>query len=294
MMARHGRFLEQVVAVIERSYADRPDTRVESPKMLVDRVTGEEREFDVVVTGRAGRHETVIVIECRDLARKVDVGAVEAFRAKCQDVGVAPGVMVSRKGFSKQARKKAEAAGIGCLELQEVESHPWLLTKGLDRIAVSALSQEWVFPEQDRFGSEPVEYLVDSGEPVSKERFAESGGRLLAEVLGVRPAATEEDEIKVRLSVRGLRMRGVKSGAVVDVTLALVRVVYRVACEWVPFTMGQLRDSGKDERVADVVTAPVCVGDRRGHVMIVMGEDGGRIEYVAEDEDGKGKKGEYV
>jgi ethanolamine ammonia-lyase small subunit len=66
----------------------------------------------VVLSIAREHHELVIALECRDLSRKIDVGAVEAFRSKCEHTGINSGIIVSARGFSKSAIQKATHYGI--------------------------------------------------------------------------------------------------------------------------------------------------------------------------------------
>ena len=121
-MGRQGKSLEKLVANLERALADEKITAIDSPKFLIDRITSERREHDVVLTIQQAHHEVLVAIECRDRARPVGVPQVEAFNAKCLDTGVNQGIIVSSSGFYGTALKKAEHLGIRCLDIEEAES----------------------------------------------------------------------------------------------------------------------------------------------------------------------------
>lgn len=57
---RKGRYLEKLVAYLERHFAANDSVAVESPKRLRDKSTGQLREHDVVLTITSGHH-TVLV-----------------------------------------------------------------------------------------------------------------------------------------------------------------------------------------------------------------------------------------
>jgi Restriction endonuclease len=125
-MPRQGEEFHRLVEVLERAVVDHPNVTVESPKFLTDKVTGELREHDIVLTQRSPQRTTITAIECRDRSRRVGVNQVEEFRAKCEHTGVNKPVIVSRLGFFKTALKKAAHYGIDCLTFSQVESVDWV------------------------------------------------------------------------------------------------------------------------------------------------------------------------
>jgi hypothetical protein len=127
-MAKDGKALQVLVHAIESSISGSPNVRVESPKRLPDKDTGQLREHDVVLTFTLAHHEFLLALECRDRSRPAGVPDIEAFNAKCLRTGVGRGVMVSSAGFRETALKKAESYGIGCLTLQEAKQFDWCLT----------------------------------------------------------------------------------------------------------------------------------------------------------------------
>ncbi len=110
-MARRGRDLEKLVALIEKAIADNPETAVvESPKMLPDKSAGGiSREFDVVITVSQGPRNLMVGIECKDWKKPVDLPKVDGFINKTRDCGIDRAVMVSSRGFSGPALAKAKS-----------------------------------------------------------------------------------------------------------------------------------------------------------------------------------------
>jgi hypothetical protein len=96
----------------------------------------------------------VIAIECRDHSRPITVNQVEGFWAKCQDTGVAHGIMVSSKGFYKSARQKAVHLGIRCLDLEEAVAFDWLIGQGIPVCYSMLKHSQWTWlPERLPEGS---------------------------------------------------------------------------------------------------------------------------------------------
>src|SRR5687768_8075613 len=66
-MPRQGEDFQKLVAYLERAVADQPKVTIESPKLIPDKVTGDLREHDIVITQRFPQREITTAIECRDL-----------------------------------------------------------------------------------------------------------------------------------------------------------------------------------------------------------------------------------
>jgi hypothetical protein len=122
---RQGDDFHQLVEHVERAIAGLGNVTIASPKRLRDKVTGELREHDVVLTYKHPNRELVTAIECRDRSRPIGSGQVEEFHNKCLDTGVDKGVMVTSLGFTDPARVKARHYGIQCLSLIKVPQIDW-------------------------------------------------------------------------------------------------------------------------------------------------------------------------
>jgi len=116
LRSRPGKSLETLVSTLERILGGQANVSVESPVFLPDRITGQPREHDVLVTLKGSHHRTLIAIECRDRSRKITSNDIEGFWAKCQDTGIDQGIVVSPKGFAKPAIVKAAHRNIRCLQ----------------------------------------------------------------------------------------------------------------------------------------------------------------------------------
>ena len=126
-MARKGKSLEQLTSALEKYIAE-GNASVESPGYVPDRVTGQKREVDVLITKGVGHHKQLIAIECKDRKTPVGVPDIEAFHTKINDLHVTKAVFVSSSGFRQTAIKKAKFYNISCLDIDEVENCEWLLT----------------------------------------------------------------------------------------------------------------------------------------------------------------------
>lgn len=109
-MPRRTNDFQAVVYFIKRYLA--PEAVVVESAMLRDRLTGEEREVDVLVSGDLGGHSLTVGIEVRDHARPQGVEWVEQMHAKHSRLPVNQTVLVSRTGFTKSAYGLADKYGI--------------------------------------------------------------------------------------------------------------------------------------------------------------------------------------
>ena len=113
LATRHSA-LEQTVARIQQMMDS--NSTVTRNETLEDRF-GNWRQFDVVIRGQLGGAPILGVIECKDHSRKKGPDAVEAFAKKAENVGANFKIMVSKKGFTKQALRLAKKEFVGCLSL---------------------------------------------------------------------------------------------------------------------------------------------------------------------------------
>lgn len=115
-----GKDFERIVGRIFAILAERDDVTVR----VDDQVPGADgtRQIDVSIRSRLGPLELLTVVECKDYNKVVDVTKIDAFQSVIADVGASKGVMVSRKGFSRTARQKAERVGIDLFRADNVSA----------------------------------------------------------------------------------------------------------------------------------------------------------------------------
>jgi hypothetical protein len=83
-----------------------------SRKVFVIGKSGTRREIDVLIEGQQGPFDVKIVIEAKNEKEPVGIGTVDALIGKLPDVGAHIGVLVCSKGFTADARKRAQESGI--------------------------------------------------------------------------------------------------------------------------------------------------------------------------------------
>jgi len=94
---------------------------VTESKLLRDNTTGAEREVDICIESSIAGHPIIISIECRDHARPADVKWVEEMKAKHERLPTKTLVLISRSGFSKEAKEVSKIYGIEILSMEECD-----------------------------------------------------------------------------------------------------------------------------------------------------------------------------
>lgn len=122
-MPKRSNLFQQLALLVHKSLE--PEWKVTESEMLVDSVTGEPREVDIVATSHVRDHQIVLSIECRDHARPADVTWVESMAKKHEHLRTSKLVLWSRSGFTKQALVKAEALNIDAISQAEATIPTW-------------------------------------------------------------------------------------------------------------------------------------------------------------------------
>jgi hypothetical protein len=115
--------LEILIAKIQKSLA--PNATVEHNVQLPTRDGLRTRQVDVLVRDNIGRYEFLIVIDCKDHSRKLDVRGVGEFYDLVTDVGAHRGVLVCPKGFTSGALSRAKELQIDLYSPVDTDPHKW-------------------------------------------------------------------------------------------------------------------------------------------------------------------------
>lgn len=83
------------------------------------------RQIDVVIRGVINQYQILIVVECRDEARPVDVGGIDAFVSVVRDVRANKGVIIATAGFTAAAIEQARTHGITTKTYLDTENVDW-------------------------------------------------------------------------------------------------------------------------------------------------------------------------
>jgi len=129
------------------------------------------RQIDILVKRSVAQYPIVIVMECKDYKRPVDVKEVEAFATKLRDVKANKGALVSGKGFTSMALEVAERYGIDVFRFIDTQSTNWKayasIPAAVEQIALRAV--QFRFSE---FIQIPIAYVrpLQNAEIFSKEK----------------------------------------------------------------------------------------------------------------------------
>lgn len=91
----------------------------------MDRLSGRQREVDIVVRRTVGGNEVVVSVECRGQRRKATVEWVEQMEAKHSTLPTSKLVLFSISGFTPAAAEKALSRGIDTYSLSAAAENDW-------------------------------------------------------------------------------------------------------------------------------------------------------------------------
>jgi hypothetical protein len=125
-MAKKGKLFEDLVYTISKCLHERAEVVLDD--RLPDKDTGRKRQIDISVCLKDGPAEFLAIIEARDRSRPVGVEYIEQVESKRKSVCADKAVVVSNKGFYKNALEKARSYRIYTLTLKEARENDWSFT----------------------------------------------------------------------------------------------------------------------------------------------------------------------
>lgn len=282
-----GKSLERLVEHLEQAITDNQNLMIESPKRLRDKVTGQLREHDVVLTFKEQHHELQIAFECRDRSRKVTVEQVEAFSRKCEDTGISQGILVSPKGFYKTALKKAEAAGIRCLSIEEATAEfDWLSTNELPELIphIRRMSVRATLDQGNILNVEGNHYLSDSNlNRIPNDYWLKLVSELLFDVRYMSPDGPAHRETTFHLDSRGAFISDELTNNHLPIQQLIIDVEYEIEVQLHPFQLLKYSDKNNQADIADVALSKLPFGDTSVDVGIVYRPGKGAKLIVIEE-----------
>jgi hypothetical protein len=270
-MANDGKDLQRLIRIIESARAAGTDIKIESPKFFRDKVTGQQREHDVVLTITHDHHELVVPLECRDRSRPVGVDAVEAFRTKCNDTGIHSSVIVSSKGFYKTAREKAQHYGIRCLTLDEVEGFNWFKPTGLNVLSCELIQARLFVAFETLLDVQISDLKVSTGNTLTNEAVNATAIAFLDTNRMNLPRELGRHEIYFDI---GPGFSTVIDGVTHHTTHVVMTVEYENKAARSPFQFREYRDHDKDGPITQFAVANVSVGKFQADVVTSANADG--------------------
>jgi hypothetical protein len=110
-MPQRRNFFQDVVTILYEHL----NGEVTASAMLTDKVTGQQREVDVLITADVAGQTILVQVEATSRGRKGTVSWVEEMLCKQADLGTIKLVLVSEAGFTKNGLLKAERKGVAAL-----------------------------------------------------------------------------------------------------------------------------------------------------------------------------------
>jgi hypothetical protein len=153
-----------------------PDAIVKLDDRIVGYDSKAERQLDITIRANIGQYKILIVVECKDEARPIDVGAMGEFGSLLRDVRANKGVMISSSGFTPAAIEMARSHGVDTRTYVDTASVDWKSEVTIPVLLTRAKLDGW----RVRFSSVPG-FLWGVPSSVAFpfiETFAEDGTRL--------------------------------------------------------------------------------------------------------------------
>ncbi|MEY3498353.1 MAG: hypothetical protein RL308_22 [Bacteroidota bacterium] len=94
--------------VLERFREIYPNSEILYNTSIKGIKSGRSRQIDTLLINRVGRTEVKTVIDSKCFSKKISITTVESFIGFLSDVGADRGIMVTKVGYSKTAKKRAE------------------------------------------------------------------------------------------------------------------------------------------------------------------------------------------
>jgi hypothetical protein len=135
-----------------------------------------KRQIDVKMTTNIGPISVTTIIECRDYKGILDVTHVDGLHSVMQDVLANQAILVTRKGFSSKAKRKAARLGILLFTLDEARKLNWdcqiQLPISICEISIDGFRPSFRFHVQERSVTIPIEntFLVNDRDILSEIR----------------------------------------------------------------------------------------------------------------------------
>jgi hypothetical protein len=104
-----GKEYELIVAAIHRQFDDAAEVKCDESIIGVE--SGIQRQIDVVVRNNIAGYDVLIIVECKDYKKSVDIGRVDELIGKMRDVKAQMAVLVSDSGFTEGAIRRASGDG---------------------------------------------------------------------------------------------------------------------------------------------------------------------------------------
>lgn len=162
------REFEQLAAQIYEKLA--PNSRVTFDAHIMGK-SGVERQIDVSVKSDIAGHQLLMVVDAKNYGRPANIGEVDKFAGKLEDVGANKGILICKSGFTSGAENKARERGIDLCNVHDAQSRDWNLDIELpilwiERQPTIEFSMVVNFEGGDQFSHQQSQWIIteDGGE----------------------------------------------------------------------------------------------------------------------------------
>lgn len=128
---RWRRFEKLVARIVATLSADAVVTYDDK---IPGKLSGVLRQIDVSIRTAKVEQPQLIIVQCRDYAKPLDVNDVGEFSSVIQDVGASKGVMVSVFGYAETAKRYAQNLNIDVMRMIDAENVLWAEYFGLEPV----------------------------------------------------------------------------------------------------------------------------------------------------------------
>lgn len=290
-----GREFEQLVTCIN-THLHKIATVTANDK-LPDKDNGDLRQVDISVRISDGPSKFLGIIEVRDRSRPVGTAYVEEVSAKRTSVGASGVWIVSKSGFWKSAKLKADALGIGVISYKQALKADWseffhlmegfgVQTRRYDKVKVFFLkkgSQDIIDPHPELRdairGDSAAPVLLDAkGAPaaslvqIAKAVIDSVGNQVYGKLEpGALPQRTR---IRFTGNMEPPLFFKDATGTSRRIEDLLVAADLWIEMKRYPITMQQYKDFGTGEVHAEVATSTLPIGDEKYEFQLIALEPG--------------------
>lgn len=293
MAERKGKALETLVEHLERLANKDENISIRKNAELPDKITGESREFDVLMEMKSAHHCVTLGFECRDRKRPVGGPDIEQFAAKCEDTGIDQGIVVSSTGFNSPAIEKANRRGIRCLELAELPGVEWIEPGEFKNAGYIVHHQDIRIIPKDRS-------LLRASADIPAPKFTlhnASGERISIESISQRIRQIFIQKLKSSNPKQGTAEKSVSirfqeplffaletSDKWHEIDGFLSNIKYEIREESSSFSIRRYSDPTTGETINELAYAPISVDGRAASLVMVRDRDEGTdISIVFKD-----------
>lgn len=128
-MPKRSNQFQRLVLLINDALAG--NVRVTESAMVTDKITGEKREIDILISTSVSGYKVRIGIEVNGHARKADSPWVESMHSKHTSLPTDKLILVAEAGFTAPALKKAAFYGIEAVAIDTALAADWALAAKL-------------------------------------------------------------------------------------------------------------------------------------------------------------------